>query len=54
MSAQPRLFTAKRKVNTAAATVRHQSPHHDQHHAQVQKKPRTRKEIVEDAYGDLS
>lgn len=54
MSAQPRLFTAKRNTNAAAANVRHQSHHHEHHHAQAQKTQRNKKEIVEDTYGDLS
>jgi hypothetical protein len=53
MSAQPRLFTAKRKTN-ATVNVRHQPHHHERHHAQAQKAPRTKKETVEDTYGDLS
>lgn len=54
MSAQPRLFTAKRQTNAVANNVRHQSHHHEQHHAQAQKTSRIKKEIVEDTYGDLS
>ena len=51
MSAQPRLFTAKRPTHATATVARREQK---QHHAAAQKAPRRKQETVQDAYGDLS